>query len=90
MSDLPKKVFTNPIHFLAFGFGAGLSPKAPGTVGTLVAIPIYILLVHTNWWIYSAVVVVSFGFGIWLCGKSSEALGVHDHGGTGWMKWWVT
>ena len=39
-----KEVFTHPTHFLAFGFGSGLFPKAPGTMGTLVAIPIFILM----------------------------------------------
>lgn len=93
MSDLRGKVFTSPVLFFAFGFGAGLAPKAPGTVGTLVAVPIYMLLVHTNWWIYSAVVLVSFGLGIWICGKSSEELGIHDHGGVVWdemVGYWIT
>jgi phosphatidylglycerophosphatase A len=36
--------FRNPIQFLAFGFGSGLSPKAPGTMGTLVAVPLYWLI----------------------------------------------
>lgn len=93
MTELAKTVLTNPIHFLAFGFGSGLSPKAPGTVGTIVAVPIYLLLVHTNIWIYSAVIVVSFVAGIWLCGKSAEALGIHDHGGIVWdefVGYWIT
>ena len=34
-------VFTHPAHFIAFGFGAGLSPFAPGTAGTLLAFPIW-------------------------------------------------
>ncbi|WP_447413053.1 hypothetical protein, partial [Clostridium perfringens] len=33
------KVWSNPWHFLAFGFGSGLLPKAPGTWGSIVAIP---------------------------------------------------
>ena len=37
-------VFTHPAHFIAFGFGAGLSRFAPGTVGTLVAFPLWWLL----------------------------------------------
>jgi phosphatidylglycerophosphatase A len=93
MTGLTKTVLTNPIHFLAFGFGSGLAPKAPGTVGTLVAVPIYLLLAHANIWIYAGVVVVSFFAGIWLCGKSAEALGVHDHGGIVWdefVGYWIT
>ena len=93
MTGLTKTVLTNPIHFLAFGFGSGLAPKAPGTVGTLVAVPIYLLLAHANIWIYAGVGVVSFFAGIWLCGKSAEALGVHDHGGIVWdefVGYWIT
>ena len=76
-----KTVLTNPIHFLAFGFGAGLSPKAPGTMGTLVAIPIFILfsyLTLTNYFILLIIlVIISF----YIAGKSAQLLGVHDHGG---------
>ena len=39
-----KAILANPIHLLAFGFGAGLSPKAPGTMGTVVAVLIYLVL----------------------------------------------
>ena len=34
----------NPVHFLALGFGSGLSPKAPGTFGTLAAVPLFLLM----------------------------------------------
>ena len=44
ITDLNKKVLSNPIHFLAFGFGSGLAPFAPGTFGTLMAIPLYLLM----------------------------------------------
>ncbi|NKB35136.1 MAG: phosphatidylglycerophosphatase A [Pseudomonadales bacterium] len=93
MTEFSKTVLTNPIHFVAFGFGAGLAPKAPGTFGTVVAIPFYLLLVHTNLWIYAGVIVLSFLFGVWLCGKSAEALGIHDHGGIVWdeiVGYWIT
>lgn len=79
-----KTIFSSPIHFLAFGFGSGLSPKAPGTVGTLAAIPLYLLLAQLSVGIYLLIVLLSFGVGIWLCGESSKRLGVHDHGGIVW------
>ena len=44
-----KAILTNPIHCLAFGFGSGLAPKAPGTFGTLMAVPLY--LVFVGFWI---------------------------------------
>ena len=79
-----KTVFSSPVHFLAFGFGSGLSPKAPGTAGTLAAIPLYLLLVQLPLLGYLlAVCLITLG-GIWLCGESSRRLGVHDHGGIVW------
>jgi phosphatidylglycerophosphatase A len=81
---LIKTVFSSPIHFLAFGFGSGLSPKAPGTMGTLAAIPLYLLLAHLPLLGYLLVLAVMSVVGIWLCGESSRRLGVHDHGGIVW------
>lgn len=79
-----KTVFSSPIHFLAFGFGSGLSPFAPGTAGTLAAIPLYLLLVQLPWWGYGLVLLAISLAGIWICGESSRRLGVHDHGGIVW------
>lgn len=79
-----KTVFSSPVHFLAFGFGSGLSPFAPGTAGTLAAIPLYLLLVQLPLWGYVAVLLVMALVGIWICGESSRRLGVHDHGGIVW------
>ena len=88
-----KAILANPIHLLAFGFGAGLSPKAPGTVGTAVAVLIYLALPSMSPIIYAGLVLLSFIFGIWLCGKTAEDLGVPDHGGIVWdefVGYWIT
>ena len=88
-----KAILANPIHLLAFGFGAGLSPKAPGTVGTVVAVLIYLELPSMPLIIYAGLIVLSFVFGIWICGKTAEDLGVHDHGGIVWdefVGYWIT
>ena len=77
-------VFSNPVHFLAFGFGTGLSPKAPGTVGTLAGIPFFLLMMSWPLEAYLAVTVFLFLIGIPLCGITSRHLGVHDHGGIVW------
>lgn len=84
MNDLSKTVLASPVHFLAFGFGSGLSPKAPGTVGTLAAIPLYLLLapLPLGWYLLAVLLVAVLG--VWLCGESSRRLGVHDHGGIVW------
>lgn len=77
-------VFGHPIHFLAFGFGSGLAPVAPGTFGTLVGIPFFFFMASLPLWGYLALVLAFFLFGVWLCDRSSKMLGVHDHGGIVW------
>ena len=74
----------NPIHLLAFGFGAGLAPIAPGTAGTLVAIPLYLLISDLPLTFYLAIVAVVSIAGIWICGRAADDLGVHDHPGIVW------
>ena len=76
-----KLILTHPIHFLAFGFGSGLSPVAPGTVGTLVAIPIYLLMSGLSLAMYCIVLFILCIISVIVAGKSSRLLGVHDHGG---------
>jgi len=83
-ATLKKVVFGSPAGFLAFGFGSGLSPFAPGTMGTLVAVPFLFALKglgNTGFWIVLALL---FGLGVLLCGQVSRKLGVHDHGGIVW------
>lgn len=74
----------DPVHFLAFGFGAGLSPVAPGTAGTLAAVPLYLLLTILPFSGYLAVLCVALVFGVWVCGASAQKIGVHDHSGIVW------
>jgi len=83
----------SPVQLLAFGLGSGLSPRAPGTVGTLAAVPAYFLLAERGLVVYSMVVIAAAVFGVWLCGAASRALHVHDHPGIVWDEWvgyWVT
>jgi phosphatidylglycerophosphatase A len=77
-------VWRNPVHFLAFGFGSGALPLAPGTFGTLVAIPIYLLMAELPLAIYLGLVAIMTAVGIWLCQVTSRDLGVHDHAGIVW------
>ena len=74
----------NPIHFVAFGFGAGYAKKAPGTVGTLVGIPFVLIFQQGSLEIYLLATLIMTLFGIWLCGASSRLMGVHDHPGIVW------
>ena len=80
----PKTIFTDPVHFLAFGFGSGLAPFAPGTAGTLAVIPIYLLMQPLNLLQYGVLLGFICIIGIWICGESSRRLGVHDHSGIVW------
>jgi len=83
-NSAPRSVWHNPIHFLAFGFGSGAMPFAPGTFGTLAALPVYLLMQPLNLWAYLVVVLVMLLVGIWLCHVTSRDLGVHDHAGIVW------
>lgn len=73
-----------PAHFLAFGFGSGLFPKAPGTAGTLVAVPLAFILRDLDLPVFLALTAVLFIVGVWLCGRTADDLGVHDHSGIVW------
>ena len=81
----PRFAAAHPAHALAFGFGAGLAPFAPGTAGTLVAWPI-------GWFLGGAyppsvlLVVVAIGFliGVWACDVTGKSLGIPDHGAMVW------
>ena len=79
-----KPSLRNPHHLLALGFGAGLAPWAPGTAGTLVAVPLYLALepLATPW--YLAVVTALFGLGVWTCGRTAHDLGTADPGAIVW------
>lgn len=75
----------HPAHFIALGFGAGLAPFAPGTFGTLVAIPIAWL---AGQWLPTLVIpfcaIPLFFVGWWACEVTGRDLGVADHGAMVW------
>lgn len=90
---VPISMLRNPLHFLSLGFGSGLSPYAPGTMGTLVAIPLYLLLSQLELTAFLMVIVSGFILGVYLCHYTSKALGVHDHSGIVWdeiIGYWIT
>ncbi len=74
----------SPAHWLAFGFGSGLAPVAPGTFGTLAAFPLWWLLSGVPGWAYLAIVAFFFAAGIAFCDAAGKALGVADHGSIVW------
>ena len=81
---LKKVALGTPSGLFAFGFGSGLSPFAPGTMGTLVAVPFAVAMKSLDTAGFWIVLVLMFLLGIQVCGRVSRKLGVHDHGGIVW------
>ena len=81
---LAARVLRDPVSLLAFGLGTGLSPVAPGTVGSLLALPIAWATLDAGlyWQLATAAFLVVAG--VWICGESARRIGVHDHGGIVW------
>lgn len=68
----------SPPAWIAFGLGSGLSPVAPGTCGTLAAVPFYLLLALLPLPAYAVAVVVLFGVGVWSSELMVRRLGRQD------------
>lgn len=78
-------LFRHPAHFIALGFGVGLAPVAPGTFGTLLAIPIATLLrAHTSDAVFAAAIVALALVGVWAAQVTGRALGAADHRAIVW------
>lgn len=72
------ELLLHPIHFFSLGFGTGCAPKAPGTFGTLAAVPVYLLCQNLSLTVYLLLTLVLFVIGIWLCQVTADAMGLHD------------
>ena len=93
MNKVPASVWRNPWHFVAFGFGSGAAPVAPGTFGTLAAVLLYLPLQYLHWFSFVLVLLVAFAVGVVICDRTSRDIGVHDHGGIVWdefVGYWLT
>lgn len=82
--NLPRKVIGDPVNFLAFGFGTGLAPVAPGTVGSLPGVLLAWATLGLGLPVQIGIAVVISLIGVYLCGESARRIGVHDHGGIVW------
>jgi len=71
----------DPVVFVAVGLGSGLSPKAPGTAGTLLTVPLVYLLQQQTLMVYALVTLFVLLTGSWVCGYAADKLQVHDHSG---------
>lgn len=95
MSTNPKDLLkmSNPWHLLATGFGSGLAKYVPGTMGTLAAVPLYLLLAQLPFSWYLVVVFIAALIGIKICNITSNDMQVHDHGSIVWdefVGFWIT
>ncbi|MGB5337336.1 MAG: phosphatidylglycerophosphatase A, partial [Woeseiaceae bacterium] len=79
-----RTVLTDPVNFLAFGFGTGLAPFAPGTFGSLPGVLLFWLTLDSGLYVQLGVGLGLVLAGIWICGESARRIGVHDHGGIVW------
>ena len=79
-----KTVLTDPVHFLAFGFGVGVSPYGPGTLGSIWGILLAWATVGLGLAAEIVIATVICLVGIYICGESSRRLGVLDHGCIVW------
>ncbi|KAF7774345.1 phosphatidylglycerophosphatase A [Pseudoalteromonas citrea] len=73
-----------PHQFFGLGFGLGLSPVAPGTVGTLAALPFIFITLSYPLWLQCVFAIVISVFGLWACGKTAKDVQVHDHPAIVW------
>ncbi|HET7931550.1 MAG TPA: phosphatidylglycerophosphatase A [Rhodanobacteraceae bacterium] len=89
-----RALLTHPDGWIATAFGAGLSPKAPGTAGSLIALlPWWFLLRDLPLGWYALVLVAGFALGVWACSVAGKRLSVHDHGALVWdevIGMWIT
>lgn len=74
----------HPIHFLSLGFGSGLAKKAPGTFGTLAAIPVVLLAGQLGFTGFLIATLVACVVGVFFCDFTAKAMGVHDHPAIVW------
>lgn len=84
MPPAPRPNLRDPVHVLAFGFGTGLSPLAPGTAGSVLGVLIFLSMAPLPLPYYIALCGLLFLAGIWICGKTARDLAVPDHGGIVW------
>ncbi|OOF38400.1 phosphatidylglycerophosphatase A [Rodentibacter mrazii] len=84
-NPLKRISLKNPIHLLAVGLGSGLLRPAPGTwgsaLGTLLGVILLVLLGTKTFLILTA---LCFVLGCYLCQKTADDMGVHDHGAIVW------
>jgi len=82
--DQRRALLTHPAGWVACGFGSGLSPVAPGTVGSVAALLPWIALRQLPLPYYLVAVVLAFVLGIWACNWAVGSLRIADPGAVVW------
>jgi phosphatidylglycerophosphatase A len=83
-AEIRRKVLADPVNLLAFGLGIGLSPVAPGTLGSLLGVALAWTSLELPLELRLIIAIALIMSGIWLCGESARRIGVHDHPGIVW------
>jgi phosphatidylglycerophosphatase A len=79
--EIRRRVFGDPLWFLAYGFGSGLARRAPGTFGTIIGLAVWLLIGQSAWPLYALFVCVAFAASIPICDAVASELGILDPGG---------
>lgn len=79
-----KLSLRNPWHFLALGFGSGLSGFMPGTMGSVAGLPFVFVASYFNYWVLAVVALLFSLAGIAICSRTARDMDVHDHGSIVW------
>lgn len=91
-APIPPRLLRDPVVLLATGFGSGLIRPAPGTWGTLAAVPLALGLLHLSPWVAAGLILLAALAGIAICGHAGRRIGVADHGGIVWdefVGYWI-
>lgn len=75
-----RLLLRDPAFWIASGLGSGLAPVAPGTAGSLLALPLYLLLAQGPAWLPWLAIGAGFALGTWAAGRVIRILGVEDPG----------
>ena len=88
-----RELLARPVDLLAFGLGSGLSPRAPGTAGTLAAAAVWLALPISSFALALPLIFAATAAGVWICGRSAARRGGGDHPGIVWDEFagcWIT
>ena len=78
-SPLKNISLANPWHLIAVGFGSGIFPKAPGTFGSLAALPLCMILIYQSLTVQLIVIAATFLIGWYASSVTEKAMGMHDN-----------